>query len=110
MVIVPLDSSCGLLEADVIEASKGGAANVFDRVVWNKKLLLRAQGKKVEVRPSSKHEERVMRVKLCTNLPPHEDVIAVVQRFIVKVIRVEASGIFVKRLKLALKKSSLNVH
>lgn len=35
MVIVPLDSGGGLLETDVIEAGKGGAANVFDRVVWN---------------------------------------------------------------------------
>lgn len=45
MVIVPLNSGCGLLEADVIEASKGGTTNVFDSVVWNKKLLLRAQKK-----------------------------------------------------------------
>lgn len=35
MVIVPLDGGCGLLEADVIEASEGGAANVFDSVVWD---------------------------------------------------------------------------
>lgn len=37
-----------------------------------------------------------------TNLPPHEDVIAAVQRFIVKVIRVEAFGILVKRFKFTL--------
>lgn len=39
---------------------------------------------------------------LHTNLPPHEDVIAVVQHLIVKVIGVEAFGIFGKRLELAL--------
>lgn len=35
VVIVPLDGGCGLLETDVIEAGKGGTADVFDSVVWN---------------------------------------------------------------------------
>lgn len=43
MVIVALDGGCGLLETDVIEAGKGGAAYVFDSVVWNEELLLREQ-------------------------------------------------------------------
>lgn len=45
-----------------------------------------------------------MTARVCTNLPPHEDIITVVQCFVVKVIRVEALGIFVKRLKLALER------
>ena len=47
-----------------------------------------------------------MRVSSSTNLPPHEDIITVVQCFIVKVVRVEAFGIFVKRWKLALVKKT----
>lgn len=34
MVIITLYSRCGLLETDVIEASEGGTADVFDSVVW----------------------------------------------------------------------------
>ena len=45
MVIVALDSSCGLLKADVVEACEGGTADVFDGVVWNQKLLLAVQDK-----------------------------------------------------------------
>lgn len=40
-----------------------------------------------------------------TNLPPHENVVAVFQGVVVKVIRVEAFGIFVKRLKLTLERN-----
>lgn len=43
MVIIALNSGRGLLEADVVEACKGGAADVFDSVVWYEKLLLRGQ-------------------------------------------------------------------
>lgn len=46
MVIVALNSGCRLLEADVIEACKGGTTDVFDSVVWNQKLLLRIQKKR----------------------------------------------------------------
>lgn len=40
MVVVALYGGCGLLEADVVEASEGSATDVFDRVIWNQKLLL----------------------------------------------------------------------
>lgn len=39
---------------------------------------------------------------LSTDLPPHEDVVAVAQRLVVKVVRVKTFGIFVKGLKLSL--------
>lgn len=35
VVIVALNGGRGLLEADVVEASEGSAADVFDGVVWN---------------------------------------------------------------------------
>lgn len=35
MIIVTLNSGCGLLEADVVETCKGGTTDIFDRVVWN---------------------------------------------------------------------------
>lgn len=41
MVIIPLNSGCRLLEADVVEACKGGTTDVFDSVVWYEKLLLK---------------------------------------------------------------------
>lgn len=44
MVIVALYGGCRLLEADVIEPSKGSAADVFDRVVWDQELLLHTDG------------------------------------------------------------------
>lgn len=40
-----------------------------------------------------------------THLPPHEDIVAAFQGVIVKVVRVETFGIFVKRLKLTLKRN-----
>lgn len=46
-----------------------------------------------------------LKKKKTTNLPPHEYVVAAFQGVIVKVIRVEAFGIFVKRLKLTLKRN-----
>lgn len=48
MVVVPLDRSCGLLETDVIEASKGGSADVFDGVVWDQELFLLQPGRQSE--------------------------------------------------------------
>ena len=39
---------------------------------------------------------------MLTNLPPHEDIVAVAQCLIVEVIRVKTFGIFVKGLKLSL--------
>ena len=39
---------------------------------------------------------------MLTNLPPHEDVVAVAQCLVVKVIKVKTFGIFVKGLKLSL--------
>lgn len=44
----------------------------------------------------------LLKNKLKTNLPPHEDVVAAFQGAVVKVVRVEALCIFVKRLKLTL--------
>lgn len=44
MVIVALYGGCRLLEADVIEPSKGSAADVFDRVVWDQELFLHTDG------------------------------------------------------------------
>lgn len=49
---------------------------------WRKRFVLKNKGK--------------------TDLPPHEDVVAAFQGVVVKVVRVEAFCIFVKRLKLAL--------
>lgn len=49
MVVVPLDRSCGLLETDVIEASKGGSADVFDGVVWDQELFLLQPEDRVEL-------------------------------------------------------------
>ena len=40
MVVVALDGGGGLLEADVVEASEGRTADVFDGVVRYQKLLL----------------------------------------------------------------------
>lgn len=40
MVVEPLDGGCGLLEADVIEAGEGSAADVLDGVVWDQELFL----------------------------------------------------------------------
>lgn len=42
MVIIALDAGGGLLETDVVETSKGGAADVFDGVIWDQELLLEA--------------------------------------------------------------------
>lgn len=42
MVVIALDRCCGFLEADVVESSEGSATDVFDRVIWDQKLLLRA--------------------------------------------------------------------
>lgn len=46
MVIIALDSGGGLLETDVVETSKGGAADVFDGVIRNQELLLTPAGQK----------------------------------------------------------------
>lgn len=43
MVVETLDGGCGLLEADVVETSKGSAADVFDCVVGDEKLLLHSR-------------------------------------------------------------------
>lgn len=40
MVVVALNSSCGFLEADVIESGERCAADVFDCVVRDEELLL----------------------------------------------------------------------
>lgn len=44
MVVVALDGRGGLLEADVVEASEGRAADVFDGVVRYQELLLGGDG------------------------------------------------------------------
>lgn len=49
MVVVPLDRSCGLLETDVIEASEGSSADVFDGVIWDQELFLLQQEDKVKL-------------------------------------------------------------
>lgn len=46
MVIIALDGGGGLLETNVVETSKGGAADVFDGVIWDQELLLTAAGQK----------------------------------------------------------------
>lgn len=43
MVVIALYRRCWLLEADVIETSKGSTADVFDGVIWDKELLLHAK-------------------------------------------------------------------
>lgn len=48
VVVVPLNRSGGLLETDVVEASKRRSADVFDGVIWNQELFLLQQGNKVE--------------------------------------------------------------
>lgn len=73
MIVETLDGCCGLLEADVVETSKGSAADVFDCVVWDKKLLL----------------------------PSHEDKVTVLEVFVVKVVRVKAFRVLIKCLELA---------
>ncbi len=44
VVVVALNRCCGFLEANVVESSEGCAADVFDRVVRNQKLLLNVDG------------------------------------------------------------------
>lgn len=102
VVIVPLNRGRGLLETDIIEAGKRGAADVFDSVIWDQKLLLLEQEDTAGVleRGSNRGDNR--QVMFSANLPPHEDIVTVVQFFIVKVIWVEAFGVFVKSLKLTL--------
>lgn len=46
MVIIALNAGGGLLETDVVETSKGGAADVFDGVIWDQELLLIAAEQK----------------------------------------------------------------
>lgn len=46
VVVVALNCCCGFLEADVVESSKGSAADVLYCVVWDQKLLLRPAGEK----------------------------------------------------------------
>lgn len=58
VVIVALYGGRRLLEADVVEASEGSTADVFDRVVWDQELLL----------------------------PPHEDIVPTLQLFVIKVV------------------------
>lgn len=86
MVIVPLNRGRGLLETDIIEAGKRGAADVFDSVIWDQKLLLLEQENTAGVlgRGSDRGDKR--QVIFSANLPPHEDIVAVVQFFVVKVI------------------------
>lgn len=50
--------------------------------------------------------KKVSFLKKNTNLPPHKDIVAALQAVIVKVVRVETFGIFVKRLKLTLEKKT----
>lgn len=51
MVIVALYGGCRLLEADVVEPSKGSTADVFDRVVWDQELFLHADGEGQQQHP-----------------------------------------------------------
>lgn len=44
MVVIALNGGGGLLEADVVETCKGGAADVFDGVIGDQELLLGAAG------------------------------------------------------------------
>lgn len=44
MVIIALDGGGGLLEADVVETSKGGTTDVLDGVIRDQELLLGAAG------------------------------------------------------------------
>lgn len=48
MVIIALDAGGGLLETDVVETGEGGAADVFDGVIWHQELLLTAERRKKE--------------------------------------------------------------
>lgn len=84
MVIVSLNSGRGLLETDIIEAGKRGSADVFDSVIWDQKLLLLEQEAGVLGRSSGRGAKR--QVIFSANLPPHEDIVTVVQFFVVKVI------------------------
>jgi hypothetical protein len=40
VVVVPLNGGCGLLEADIVETSKGSTADVFNGVIRDQELLL----------------------------------------------------------------------
>lgn len=107
VVVIALNSGGGLLETDVVEPCKGGAADVFDGVIGDQELLLGAagqgEGRRLAAQTTRDGEKRcVFGNKWKTNLPPHEDVVAAFQGVVVKVVRVEAFCIFVKRLKLAL--------
>ena len=67
------------MEADVVEAGKAGAHNVFDGVVGDKEVLL----------------------------PPHEDVVRLVQCVVVKVVGVEGLGVLVEGDEFALQEKQL---
>lgn len=44
VVVIALNGGGGLLETDVVETCKGGAADVFDGVIGDQELFLGAAG------------------------------------------------------------------
>lgn len=63
MVIIALDGGGGLLEADVVETSKGGATDVLDGVIRDQELLLGEAGtdgirKFLRKKPKKKQQQR----------------------------------------------------
>lgn len=108
VVVVALNHCCGFLEADVIESGKRCAADVFDCVVGDQELLLEASG----AESGRSYWDSVPDVSCVTygsssiytvpHLPPHENIVRVLQVLVVKIIRVERLCILVEGLELAL--------
>lgn len=107
MVVVALNRRRGLLETDVIEASEGGSADVLDGVIWNQELFLYQRERQCQEGGGSGSTDRV-RLR-SAHLPPHKNVVAVVQLLVVKVIRVEALGVLAKWLEFALQRDDEEV-
>lgn len=84
VVIVAFNSSCALLEADVIKPCKAGSIYILYGVVWNKEVFF----------------------------PSHENIVCFLHNFIVKWVRIKSFGILVKWNKLALevKEKSVGIH
>lgn len=102
VVVVALDGCCGFLEADVVESSKGRAADVFDSVVGDEELLLRRVGDGEGSSEANYCKIRSGSIWAAPYLPPHENIVRVLQILIVEIIRVERLCILVEGLELAL--------
>jgi len=117
VVVVAFNCCCGFLEADVVEASKGSAADVFDRVVRDQKLLLKRgerHEKEQKQQVKGKHTKLIKPVvpsesQVASYLPPHENIVRVLQILIVKLVRVERLCVLVEGVELALDVTSKEI-